>query len=116
VPHLALPPRSAGDLRPRANQLLKDFRQPVDAHRLAGADVDEPPRGLRRPARKHVRFDEVLDGDEIARLLAIPVDGDLLLPQELPDEPGNHARVRGILVLSRAEDVEVAQRHRFETI
>ena len=92
----------AGDRRQRLVQL-------VDRRLDARSDVVLPlPFGVRG---REVRGDDVVDVDEVARLLAAAVDRRLLPVEQLRREDRHDARL-AMRVLPRTVDVRVSQRDR----
>ena len=99
----------ADDLPMTSTRLSSDVR-------LAARDVEHLARGARRGAGQQVRLDGVVDVAEVARLLAVAVDGRRAPLQRRRDEVRDDRRVLRLRILARAEDVEVAQRHRLEAV
>src|SRR5688572_9897554 len=61
-------------------------------------------------------IDDIGDIGEVARLLAISVDSRLPTFGERTQHDRDHARVSRTWVLSRTEDIEIANRDRLETV
>lgn len=101
--------RSAEDQRELAVEL-------VQRRRLAGRDVDAvvadavADRGVEHGA------DDVIDVDEVARLLTISEDGHRLVAQQAVDEDADDPGVRTRRILPRSVHVEEAQPDRRETV
>ena len=68
------------------------------------------PAASGRVGREQVRRDDVLDVGEVARLLAVAVDGDGPALGDRADEPRHDRRILRGRVLAAPEDVEVPQR------
>src|SRR6266404_9702595 len=65
---------------------------------------------------QQVRIHYVIDKCEVARLKSITINDRSFAVEQSSDESRDHRCVLGLGVLARAEDVEVAKRHDFETI
>ena len=84
--------------------------------RLAAGDVDRAADRSRRVGGQQVAVDDVVDVREVARLLAVAEDRRPPAGQHFGDELRDHGRVLALRILPRAEDVEVADRHRFQAV
>ena len=85
--------------------------QLVDRRRATRGDVDDRrPRTPAASAASRFAVDDVVDVREVARLLAVAVDGHRLAVRDRADEARHDGGVLRHRVLARAEDVEVAER------
>src|SRR6202021_3928045 len=97
-----------------AAQELESFVQRNAASR---GDVKHFPGGLRSGvARQQIRFHRVVDVSEIAALFAVAENRGLLSAQHWRNELGEYARILRRWVLVRSEDIEVTQRHCFQSV
>ena len=92
------------------------LREVVDRLGAAARDVQDLAVHPVGRGGEQVRGDDVADVREVARLLAVAVDGDGLPGGDRADELGDDGRVLRVRVLAGAEDVEVAERHRLERV
>ena len=115
-PHRALlsrPGRRAHDLVPPGgwpNAAMTDCGELVDRERAPAAEIDDAAARRGRVERAHPSLDDVVDVDEVARLLAVAEDGDRLAAQQVAREDPEHALIRIAEGLARAVDAEHAQR------
>src|SRR3989454_10810605 len=87
------------------------FRSPVPA-----ADVEDLAADARGARGEQVGLDDVVDVREVPRLGAVAVDLEGLAAEAPEDEPRDHRGVLGLRILTRAEDVEVAEPDRLDAV
>src|SRR5215218_4539181 len=92
------------------------LRNVIHARGGAGRDVEDASAGSRRVRSPDGCIDDIPDVREVARLLAVAVDGDRLARVDCGDEERDRGRVLGVRALPRTEDVEVPQHDRFEGV
>ena len=88
----------------------------VERDAAAGRDVDHLAAGVRRLAGPQHAVDDVGDVGEVARLLAVAVDGRRPSVEQRRREQRDHARVGRRGILPRAEHVEVADADGLEAV
>src|SRR5262249_57735977 len=82
----------------------------------AAAYLKTLPARLGRRGGQQIRLDDVVDVSEVARLRAVAVYLERPAANRPEDEAGNHRGVLRFGVLARAEDVEVAQPDRLDSV
>src|SRR5437867_1662632 len=92
------------------------LHQPVERDPLAAGDVDGLAGDPWGGAGEQAGLDRVLHVGEVARVLAVAEDARPLVGEQRLDEARDDRRVLGRGVLARPEHVEVAERHRLETV
>src|SRR5262245_2901225 len=93
----------------RADDLLQFGEQLIERDPLANPQVDDMSGGFSGFGRAKVRVDHVRDEREIARLLAVAIYHRRNAREQGRDEFRYHAGIRRRGVLTRPEDVEIAQ-------
>src|SRR5882724_1974202 len=87
-----------------------------EAHAISAADVEDLARRGRRVAGEPVGLHDVVDVGEVARLRAVAVHLERLTAQPPLDEARDDRRILRLRILTRAEDVEVAQADRLDVV
>src|ERR1044071_6219429 len=88
---------------------FQNLQKLIECDSFAACEVDYLTDSGFRFGSAHVRGDNVCDIGEVARLLAVAVDDGLLTAVERADKTRDDARIFRARVLTRTEDVEVAQ-------
>src|SRR5260221_9740382 len=110
--------RPIGDLAVVSRQLTQHLYRLIQGDTASGSNVEDPARDFfsGRLTGQQVRAHAVRDVAEVAALLTVAVDGGLLTRQHLHGKLCQHAGVHGTRVLKWAEDVEVPQGNRLQSI
>ncbi len=105
-------------LRRLPDDPAEDLEQVEQAVAVAAGDVERPAaHDLGGCARsREVGADRIVDEGEVAALEAVSVHGGVRAAAQGVDEERDDSRVGGVRTLARAEDVEVAERHRLEAV
>ena len=98
---------AAGRVAERGDDGLGEL---VDRQRPPAAEVEDAAGRGRRVQCPHPPLDDVVDEDEVARLLAVAEDGDRLATQEVARENAQHTLIRIAEGLARPVDAEHPQR------
>ena len=98
----------------RTEDSVQQIDQLVERNLRSGGNIKDRGGRQRDLSRTKVRFDDVLNVREIARLRPIPEDDRTAPFRQLPDEQGNHGGVLAVKILTRTEYVEIAKRDGFE--
>ena len=88
----------------------------VKTDRLPGRHVEDPSADARCVGRPQIRFDDVADVDEIARLPPVAIHDRWLAPSQGFEEARDDRRIRGMGILTRTKYVEVPQSTRLQTV
>ena len=82
----------------------------IERDLFATSNIHSKANGIRRCRREQVGLHDVSDVGEIACLLSIAKDDRPALLKERGQKAGNHRRILRVGILTRAEDIEIAQR------
>ena len=83
---------------------------------IAARHIEDLPGYTGYRAREKIRFHDVLDVCEVARLEAIAVDCRALTLKHGGNEEGQHAAILRRGILSRTEDIEITKRHSLQAV
>src|SRR5664279_3440778 len=96
------------DFRTRTGQPADGRRQFLDGDALAIGNVKHAGR-WRRSGEEDIRGHNIFHENKISRLLAVAVNQDRLISQRALNEDGYGSGVLALGILTRTEDVEIAQ-------
>src|SRR5947207_2635201 len=108
--------RAKANGRQLADHGFKGFKHLLESRRLIPADIHCADLDLRFLDGLHQHVHQILDVDKIPSLLAITEHGDRQAFLRALAENADHTGVWRRRILTRAEDVEEAENHRFQTM